>query len=78
MTDELKPHTLTALEVHPGRWQVAYDGRIFGDDRGYSSESECIAAIPARVAKDWSDAVRYNRPRLAFADLPGCRSEVIR
>lgn len=55
---------LTAIQTDPTRWQVAYNGRILGDDRGYSSEAETLAEIENRIDKDVSDAIRYDRPVL--------------
>lgn len=55
---------MTAKFVSQYRWQVAYDGRIMGDDRGYNTQEECEHEIDNRLAIDARDAVRYQRPLL--------------
>lgn len=47
-----------------GRWEVTYNGRYHGDDRGYSSEADVTAECHKRIATDQRDAVKYRRPPL--------------
>lgn len=57
--------TLTAQPQSTGSaYRVAYDGRIMGDDRGFSSKVECEAEIDKRIAIDVRDAARLDRPIL--------------
>lgn len=56
---------LTAQPQDSGApYRVAYDGRIVGDDRGFSTLAACEAEIDARIAIDLRDAARYDRPIL--------------
>jgi hypothetical protein len=63
MTDETT--ILTAQPQETGAaYRIAYDGRIMGDDRGFSTLAECEAEIDKRIAIDRRDAVRFDRPVL--------------
>lgn len=62
---EIEVTKLTAQKQNSGAaYRIAYNGRIMGDDRGFSSEAECLAEIDNRIAIDARDAIRYDRPIL--------------
>uniref|UniRef100_UPI0037BF5CE1 hypothetical protein n=1 Tax=Devosia sp. TaxID=1871048 RepID=UPI0037BF5CE1 len=79
----LAPKLVSDSGQYRQRWQVAYDGRIMGDDRGYSTEADCRAEIEKRIAIDARDAVKYDRPvqytaeTPAMTDKPTPRIEII-
>ena len=59
MTDTL----ITLTPVLSGRdtYRIGFDGKVFGDSKGYSY-SGCLMAIDHEIATDQRDAVKYNRP----------------
>lgn len=60
---------LTAVKMPNDMFKVAYDGRILGDDRAFSSERLALQEIRKRLDKDAREAVIYNRPLLYTAEL---------
>lgn len=56
--------TLTTGQTNNGIWRVLYDGRMLGDDKGYSSQAAALAELDSRLAIDARDAVRFERPLL--------------
>jgi hypothetical protein len=69
MTTEINPMyadlyaKLDAIE-QKGVWRITYNGRILGDDRGYSSEVAARIEIDHRIEVDHHDARRHDRPVL--------------
>lgn len=61
---EAEMTTLAVTKTDRGIYRITYDGRIMGDDKGFSSLAECEAEIDKRIAIDARDAIRYDRPIL--------------